>query len=177
MTQSPEIRRRRMKGDCFSSQSSLHSHTKEETLKKPKRRLRESSTRVQKYRIMFGIHFRYVLIQLLFILLLSISPKGDTEFKHFLTFTLMVGGFWVFPIMIIKRMNRIARPNEQRAGVGSWALQASTTIALLYIFAPFSIRWFFTSLGLMLGSIILLLFSAKRASKKRAPPIATTIAE
>lgn len=133
--------------------------------------------RTQKYKIMFGVHLRYALIQCLFVLVLYLATERDIEFRHFITYTLLVGGFWVFPIMVIKRINRFVRPVEGRAGFGSYILQAGITAVLLYFFAPLSRHWLFMSLVCIVGSIVLLLFSVKRVSKKRALPIATTIAE
>jgi hypothetical protein len=121
---------------------------------------------------MFGIHLKYVLFQLAFVLLLSFAKNDSTNFKQMIAFGLLAAGFWAFPLLAIKRINQIVRPNERRAGPGSWIFQASITLLLLRIFAPISRSLVFMAIGCMISSLILLLFSAKKdASKKRVIPV------
>jgi hypothetical protein len=121
------------------------------------------------------IHAKWIACQtaLAFCAILANSTRND-EPRNCLIASLIIGGFWIFPLTAAQRVNRVARPTEYRGGFGSWMLQTSACAALLLFILPPSPIWKIIVSCAVMFSIVLLLFSTKREARKRSVP---TVAE
>lgn len=115
------------------------------------------------------VHVRYTIIQfvlgLIIVYFLKTKNPGPLEFT---LMSIIICGFYGFPMWTTKSINRLIRQNEYTGIWGNWLFQSSVCIGIIRFVIPFeqSNLWIQACAATFALSIIFLLFSIKRSSRK-----------
>jgi hypothetical protein len=175
----------RAKGDCLFPSPSLHSPTKEGTLKKrlyrPKRIFRRTfHRRPEKPKRYYPPRHRYTAVfkNLLFGIAIESFfyfmackqvQKHDWETMYAMVTILFASGLFGLPIFLYPRIKRFVQADPVLSGFSTWILYASVSVTLFLLIPPIRHEWSSClTFCVAIGAMMLLFYSAKRS-----PSIAT----
>lgn len=122
-----------------------------------------------KIKTVFLVHLRFTIMQFTLGLILFYFLKTERFGPlPFIILSLIICGVYGFPMWVTKAINRLVRQNEYTGIWGNWLFQASVCFGIIRFVIPLeqSYLWVNACVAIFVLSIILLLFSTKRSSRK-----------